>query len=301
LARALEVTTRGGRIGILDSGNFGGVQIRRAVSITNDGPGEAILATSDVGGPVRVAAGANDRVYLRGLTLDGSMGGIAGINFATAGAVHVERCTIRNFQAAIPVAFRPGESLPTHGIRFLPTAESELYVSDTSIAGNGNSPVSSNGILIQPASTGSAKVVLNRVQINDNLNGVFIDSSLVTRRPEVLVGPVDFQRIRPPGVQVTVRDSIISGNTGTAVVARSAAFTATTGVTTGVVVDRVAIVSNGVGVVADGARASARIVDSTIVGNGTGLLAVNFGRLNYAKANAIGDNRTNINEPPTNE
>src|SRR2546423_3716335 len=48
LERAIEATSTGGHLGVLDSGNFGPVHITKSISISNGGPGEAILSTPDV-------------------------------------------------------------------------------------------------------------------------------------------------------------------------------------------------------------------------------------------------------------
>ena len=288
-ARAIEMTAAGGHVGVLDAGNFGRIEIVKALSITNDGPGEARVTVTIPDAAVNVFAGPNDRVFLRGLTIEGQGIGVFGIVFGSGAALHIQNCVIRNFNRT--------PSLAAQGIRFEPTAESELYISDTIIVGNGSSTTVSFGLAIQPAETGTAKVVLNRVQINDNLNGILVDGSLVRRRPEVIIGR-PAEQVRPVGLFLAVRDSIVAGNTGFGLTARSTSAATPLGLATTVVVDRTMLVSNGVGIAADSTRATVRVVDSTITGNGTGLLSLNAGHLNYAKSNTFGDNRVNIQDFP---
>ena len=284
------MTASGGHVGVLDAGNFGSFAITKALSITNDGPGEARVTIRRADAAIYVLAGRNDRVYLRGLTIDGLEGGVVGIHFSTGAALHIQNCTIQNF--------RQPSSLAAQGIVVEAAAESEVYISDTLIAGNGDNPTFSFGLAIVPGANGSAKVALNRVQINDNANGVLADGSSITRRPEVIIGrPIE--QVRPLGVLLTVRDSMIAGNTGIAVVARSIGFSAVLGLATRAIIDRTTLVSNGVGVLADGGRANVRLLNSTIVANGTGVSTLNVGHVNYDKPNTISDNRLDYGDTPS--
>lgn len=96
--RAIAVTTPGGEVVVLDSGGYGAVTISQAVSL--EAP-EGIYAgiTASTGDAITVAAGVNDVVVLRGLTLTGTSAAGNGITVVSAGTVHVEHCTIRGFTA----------------------------------------------------------------------------------------------------------------------------------------------------------------------------------------------------------
>lgn len=287
-ARALEVVSPGGHIGVLDSGNFGELGIIKAVSITNDGAGEARVTIPRRDSAVTVVAGPGDRVYLRGLTIDGGNVGVYGILFQTGAALHVENCVIKNF--------RGEASLAAHGIRFEPTAASELYVSDTLVAGSGSSTLPGAGISIQPAESGRAIAVLNRLRLENNRSGIEVDGSLSKfGRVEAFTGPPGL--VPPAGIHVSIRDSVVAGGTGHGIRAISTPLTAPAGVTTTVMIDRSSSIYNSVGVVVDGARATVRIANSTVTNNGTGLSAVNNGHLDYGKNNNIASNRVNIDEP----
>src|SRR5262249_22200876 len=151
----------GGEIGVLTPGDYGPVSIIKAVDIASEGVGEASISVGI--GPIGVFinAGAGDVMNLRGLVIDG--GGVA--NFAvglnTGSAVHVENCVLRNVEGA---GFG-------YGIAFQPHAASQLFVSDTIVFNNGSSQVTA-GILIRPLASGTADVVLDRVQVQNNVIGL---------------------------------------------------------------------------------------------------------------------------------
>src|SRR5664279_5636134 len=137
-AGAISKTAAGGEISVLDPGGFGAVTITKSISLINDYSGEAGLLASGTTG-VTVNAGATDVVILRGLVLDGAPPGVPGVNgirFIAGGALHVEKCLIKNFAAASPNG---------NGILFAPSGASKLFVTDTYVITNGT-----NGILIQP-------------------------------------------------------------------------------------------------------------------------------------------------------
>ena len=130
-AGAISKTAAGGEISVLDPGGYGAVTITKAISLINDYSGEAgILASGTTG--ITVNAGASDIIILRGLVIDGgppATPGLNGIRFLAGGALHVEKCLIKNFAASAANA--------GNGILFAPTAASELYVSNTTIINSG--------------------------------------------------------------------------------------------------------------------------------------------------------------------
>ena len=95
--KAHDSTIPSGEITVLDAGSYGGAIINRNISIINDGVGEAGALVSGGGVGITVAAGATDRVSLRGLTikgLDPQFGGSNGIKFISAASLTVENCAI---------------------------------------------------------------------------------------------------------------------------------------------------------------------------------------------------------------
>src|SRR5437763_15731973 len=68
-AYAITQTAVQGEITVLDGANFGPVQIDKAISIVNDGVGEASIQTTSAVAGLQINAGAGDVVTLRGLSL----------------------------------------------------------------------------------------------------------------------------------------------------------------------------------------------------------------------------------------
>src|SRR5262249_49609894 len=102
--QAHDNVNAGGEVGVLvpgDYGGKGGLLISKTVFITNDGTGEATIfaPSGPPNGPgIDVFAGAGDIIGLRGLVIDGSLGGgPEGIFDGQASAVHIQNCVIRNF------------------------------------------------------------------------------------------------------------------------------------------------------------------------------------------------------------
>src|SRR5450631_2155813 len=68
-AGAISKTAAGGEIDVLDPGGFGAVTITKAISIEAEGVIAGVVVSGTNG--IVVAAGANDSVVLRGLTIEG--------------------------------------------------------------------------------------------------------------------------------------------------------------------------------------------------------------------------------------
>jgi hypothetical protein len=101
-AQAITLTNAGGEITILDPAGYGPVTITKAISIVNDGVGEAgVTQTSSTDNAITISAGGQDVVNLRGLTLVG--GGVAtnntnnGVQINSVGTLNMQNCVIRGF------------------------------------------------------------------------------------------------------------------------------------------------------------------------------------------------------------
>jgi hypothetical protein len=261
-------TNPGGEIGVVDSGDYGMVSITKSISIVADGVEASILATgSNIG--VYIQAGANDVVHLRGLMIDGGGSGRTGISFNEVGAVHVEKCLIKNFSGNLP---QQG-----FGIYFGAQIPGELYVSDTVLIHNG-SATDGGGVLIVPINAVPIKVVINRVEASNNFSGIKADGGPVQASGSIM--------------NINARDSVVAGNTTNGIVATAPAGRGTIRMT----LDRVTSANNGAnvptsgGVVSDGANSFLRITNSTITGNVNGLSASNGGTLTSFGNNNVIDN-----------
>lgn len=241
-AGAISKTAAGGEINCVDPGGFGALTITKALAIDCSNTEGGVLVAGTNG--ITVSAGAGDDVTLRGLDIVGTSAGpgLNGIVFNTGAALHVEKCTIREFLSTTPNGF---------GVLFQPTAASILYVSDSFITNNGSGS-SGGAIMVRPTGSGSANVMINRTSALNNITGISADTG---------GGPTS------ANILVTVHDSISSGNSLTG-------FSAASGAATGfsiMVLDGSVSASNGTGVSATGARAAVIVGRSTIAGNTTGL------------------------------
>ena len=234
---AISKTATGGLINCLDPGGFGAVTITKSITIDCQNTQAGILAAGTNGITVN---GAGVVVILRGLSIEGIGTGLVGVNFIQGSVLEIEHCKIFGFQGGTAVGIRIAHS----------AGNAEVYVSDTVLSNNGTGAVG-GGIQIRPTGTGSAQVVLNRVQANNNVFGIAADGSVSTG-----------------GINVMVRDSTANGNTQTGIIAATGA----TG--TGIMVDRSAANHNTTGIAASGAGAIVRVGGSSITGNATGVSGV---------------------------
>ena len=261
-ARALAQTLPGGSITLLGPGflNLGRqITIDKSIHITSEPGTEAYLSGNDAGNVVTIDAGVGDIVHLRGVTVSGQGTAAVGILIRQASAVHIQNCVIRDFEAA-----------NSFGIAYLPDRNSQLFVSDTIIFNNGSSSLT-GGILIEPQAGSRADVVLDRVHLENNVDGLLIDGAATSG----------------PGSHVIVRDSVMSGNAANGI----HAFTRPGMSSAFVLVERSSMVNNGQsGILADGPGATVLLSESSITRNGTGVSTVNSGQLF-----SYGNNRNNNN------
>ncbi|HEY8338013.1 MAG TPA: right-handed parallel beta-helix repeat-containing protein [Tardiphaga sp.] len=243
-AGAISKTAAGGEINCIDPGGFGAVTITKAMTIdcANVQAGVVVAGTNGV----IVNAGASDVVVLRGIDFMGTVTvpGLNGIRFIAGGALHVEKCLIREFTAAAPNGF---------GILFQPAAASKLFVSDTVLTNN-----SAGAVAIKPTGSGGATVTIVRTLAHGNTSGFSADTSA----PSTGV------------INMSVRDSVASGN---ATFGFSATAIAGSG-GIGVLVDHSNTTQNGTGISASGGVAF-HVGASTIWANGAGLASSNGGQI----------------------
>jgi len=268
--RAHDNVAAGGEIGVLTPGDYGGsgsparLLISKSVSVTNDGTGEATIFPPNGFTSIRVSAAAGDIVGLRGLVVDGQGVGQEGIEFNFGSALHIQNCVVRNFEGGPPIST---------GIIFAAHANNQqLFISDSIIFNNGSGS-SSAGIIIEPLfNTGSADVVLDRVHLENNVDGLLIDTHTATGGN---------------GIHVVVRESVISGNFGNGI----HAVTASGHPAAFAFVERTSTVDNlQNGILADGPGATLLLHDSTVARNAVGISTVNSGQLISYRNNRINNN-----------
>jgi hypothetical protein len=239
-AGAISKTAAGGEINCLDPGGFGAVTITKAMTINCLYTEGGALAG---GNGIVVNAGATDVVFLRGLDIFGVNPPSNGVRIVAGGAVHIEESTIRRFNAA-----------NSFGVSFQPSGVTRLYITNTTIANNGNA-ATGGGILIQPTGSGSGRVFLRNVRLRGNANNAINANT---------VGNTDLVN----GTRVVIADSEISDSTN----GINVNVPAGTSVINMLVQDSMVAENSGSGIAASGsANGSVRVSNTTITLNGTGV------------------------------
>jgi hypothetical protein len=256
LQSAHNATDPGGEINCVDSGEYGGLVITKAITIDCSDV-NAGVQTGGINGIVVNAPGAV--VTLRGLMIDATGAGNTGVLFHDGAALHVDKCWISGFRTFDAI-----------GIGFMPNAgvNARLDVSDSVITDNGRTAVG-GGIYVRPSGTGSARVTLTRVQLENNSRGLIADGDSGT-------GTTIIQ----------LRDSVVAGHPDSGIHASAFFTTAVVSVT----VDRTALVSNGIGVGATGANAFVILGGSTVTQNEVGLESIADGKLFSYRNNQLDGN-----------
>ena len=119
--RAMAVTTPGGEIVAENSGGYGPFTISQAVTVVS-APGAYAAITSASNG-IDVAAGASDRVVLRGLNINLTGASSIGINATAYGSLFIEGCTVTGGH---------------DGIDLVPSALSPAMLTDSAVRGASN-------------------------------------------------------------------------------------------------------------------------------------------------------------------
>ena len=237
---AHDQTAPGGEINCLDSGPFADRTIisksitidcgrrRATVRVTCEPSGELGCFMGFVGFSINAPGIV---VRIRNLSILGS-GGRAGIEFSNGAALFVENCVIRDM-----LSFQPGVQTAA-GINFQPSAPgSQLIVTDTAL--DANSVQADGGIRVAPSNAGTAGVILDRVRLGRNSNGMVLAGS-------------------PIGA--FVRDSMVT-NSNDGMESYSSTLT----------IEHTSLVNHGGTAVLSGANSIVRIGDSAITGNMSGV------------------------------
>jgi hypothetical protein len=268
-ANAHDATLAGGEINCVDAGNYGPVAILKSISIVCDNTEARITPTTGFGGfstgtGVIINALSSDIVTLIGLDIDGggSAQGGAGIFVQSVGTLHLNKVKIRNVV---------NTGADAAGINFQPSAYAELYVTDSIITDNSGTGSISGGIIISPGGAGSVNASINGVRLENNSTGIIVDGT----------------RSGGTAVNATIVNSVVAGSQGDGVLAQSG-----TAAAFAFFDHSVASGNFGSGVRAVGGAATARIGDSTVNLNVTGVSTASGGTAQSFKNNRISGNLT---------
>ena len=224
-AGAISKTAAGGEINCLDPGGFGAVTITKAISLICEGVTNGVLVSGT--NAIVVNAGANDVVLLDGFDIQGFGTGLNGVRFLGGAGLHIKNSTIRGFRGA-----------GAYGINFAPTSASgaTLTVDNVTVVDNGNAAGVTGGILVQPAASVAANILIANTKVADNnRGGIRIDASAAGSSvkgsisgSEIVDSQIGVYARSAPGggtVNVTLVDSVVSGNGSTGVMAEDALAT----------------------------------------------------------------------------
>lgn len=256
-AGAISKTAANGEINCIDPGGFGGVTITKSITIDCANVEAGVLVSGTNG--ILVNAGASGLVTLRGLDIEGVGTSIDGIRVLTASSVTIDKVVIRGFRAA-----------GGNGINFAPSVACSLVVMDSLITNNGNGGTTA-GIQIRPTGTGTASVAIDRVRVQANNFGIFLDGA----------GGSGV-------VKATIRNSVVASN------ALNGINISSGGTSTSGFMDNVTVVNNLNGIVSGGTGSTGFVTNSTITGNTTqGVLFSAPGTLTSFGTNSLAGNPSN--------
>jgi hypothetical protein len=193
-AAAILLTDPNGEIIVLDSAGYGPVTVTKPVSIISPAgvyAGVSVPAGQD---GITVNAGVNDKVVLRGLSING-LGGDRGIVVIAAGEVHIEQCTVAN--------------MAMHGIEI--DGGTHTHVRSTTVRSNAQ-----NGLFV---AAGSPEVQLVDSQVFRNGQyGILVTvGTLDAARSAFDYNAQDGVRVHPTtpvNAVATLTDSTLTGNGG---------------------------------------------------------------------------------------
>lgn len=261
---AISKTAAGGEINCIDPGGFGALTITKSISLICDSTETGILVAA-TNGIIINSTGAFVTISgfdFEGLGQTGSPG-INGINVLNAAAVHVRNSKIRGFRNGYGINFQPQ------------SANAQLFVDNVTIteSGGSGSPSTSGGININPAAGMTANATITNSQIVDNMNvGIRIDTTGIVG--SLINASID-------------RVTLSNNSAGILVKAPNG-----TGAVKFMLTDSQVTLNTGQGLIVNGTptSANARVGNTTITNNGTGVLV-----LGTAQMLSYGDNRLDGN------
>jgi hypothetical protein len=262
---AIAQTLSGGEVIVLDSAGYGPVTVTQPVSIIAPPGVYAGVSVFDNAG-ITINAGAGAKVTLRGLTING-LGGVQGVLFNSGDALYMDGVIVSGFTTGLAVAT---------------AASASVFVTDAAFRDNATGASFT-------ASSGTLSVSIERTLFERNATGAtFADRTVAALRGASFVSGANGLAIAAAagGSKVELRDSTLSGNSGTALAVGPAA-SATVASIVGSLLS-----ANGTGIGVQGAGNSAYVSDTTITRNTTGVSATG-GTLVSAGDNRLANNTTN--------
>ena len=188
-----NIVTADGEINVHDPANYGStspILITKSISI--NGVGASVLIHVTSGPAIRITAGPNDQVTLRGLTIDGSDSTPTGIQVDSVGSLRIENTSIFHLTGI--------------GVNFTPTGGnfSQLMISNSNL-----SQITGGEVVIRP--TGAIFVAATLAGTTFGMSGgtpgVKVDATATTS-----------------GANVKISDCVFDSDNGVAAVAPASGF-----------------------------------------------------------------------------
>jgi hypothetical protein len=185
-AGAMSKTAPNGEINVIDPGGFGAVTITKSITIDGRGVHSSISATGGISGII-VNAGANDKVIIRNLTINGFGSGKYGVRFIAGGSVTLDHVIIN------------GET--DNGVDATVAQNCQLNLSDVAITNcllsgiqtqtsAGNIFLNLDGVRINACGTGlnasnGSRVGIQNSDFSSNTNGMIIQSPSIFAKAQL--------------------------------------------------------------------------------------------------------------------
>lgn len=199
LASAYGKTTEGGTINVMDLADYGGLDIKKSISIAGDG-GNAGLVAPMSGGTITIDAAADDVVSITGLSFNGRGTSGHGIGIGGAASVYIGDVAVHGYTA-------PGWA----GISLATATDTRLYIDHAKIYNN------HIGIYVG-AAFGANEAFLNSTVVAANdMNSLWVNGAAATAKlanSQLTVSPV---KLTNDGKLVSYGDNVIVGATPTKV------------------------------------------------------------------------------------
>jgi hypothetical protein len=253
-AGAISKTDPGGEINVTDPGGFGALTITKALTIDGGGTFASVLASGTAA--INVAAGPNDVVTLRHLSLNGDAGtGLDGIHFLSGAALYIESCDIFNFGH--------------RGIFVEPSATSRLFIKDCIIRNNANS-TNGGAVFLSPKAGGTVLATIDATRMEGNLFAIVAtDRSTVAVRKSVAASNANagfaVASVAGGAVVMNLEDCLVTDSNATA----NSAGIAATGAQSVVRISNVMVVNNRLGLMVASGGNIVSFGNNRIAGNGT--------------------------------
>jgi hypothetical protein len=174
---AHDAVSSGGEIVVLDTAGYGALTITKSVAITVPPGVNGFITVGNSNDGVVINAGNSDEIALRGLIIEG--GGPdqgIGISFNAGNQLHLEDCTVRNFEIGIG-SFGSNAEVFMHNCLVRRCQNSIMVENGFDFGAVSSCRLEENAG--QAVDVFAGIVTLNNCEIAGNAGGVFADGSTV--------------------------------------------------------------------------------------------------------------------------